>query len=68
VIGKIKGLRETFGFIKTDEGPSYFFHFDDQDDDFELREGDAVTFDAVDPVPAKGPRAAHVALMHEVQP
>lgn len=60
--GRIRTLHSTFGFITPDAGQDLFFHDSDLVDDFDLREGDRVTFDVVDPQPEKGPRAAHVAL------
>jgi cold shock CspA family protein len=61
--GKIKALRDGYGFITADDGTEYFFHrtdliaptrFDD------LNEGDAVEFEPVVPAPAKGKRASDV--------
>jgi cold shock CspA family protein len=67
VIGRIKARRNTFGFIKADDGRDFFFHDDDLTDDFDIREGDVVTFDAVDPQPALGPRACAIALREAQQ-
>jgi len=60
--GFVKTKQPTFGFIQSGDGRRYFFHENDQVDDFELLPGDRVTFDVVDPQPEKGPRAMHVAL------
>jgi cold shock CspA family protein len=58
VTGTVKMLSTTFGFIRGEDAVDYFFHAGDEvDDDVELRVGDRVSFEAVEPAPAKGPRA-----------
>jgi cold shock CspA family protein len=62
--GKVKAVsaRADYGFIRS-SGTDFFFHRSDCDSAFhELTEGTAVTFEAVEPSPARGPRATHVAL------
>ncbi len=61
--GKVKALRQTYGFIAADDGSDLFFHFDDLTDEFEVRVGDEVSFTADDPPPAKGPRARAVTFV-----
>lgn len=61
VRGTVKSLQPTFGFIKAEDGAELFFHNSDLvADDVELAVGDVVTFEVVEPQPAKGPRAAQV--------
>jgi cold shock CspA family protein len=62
VIGTIKALRANYGFIRADDGAEYFFHDEDLvgAKDIELAVGDRVSFEVVDPAPAKGPRARDV--------
>ncbi len=63
--GKIKTLKERFGFIKGTDGKEYFFHQTDLDD-IEWREliedRTEVEFEVV-AVPNKGPRAKSVRLI-----
>lgn len=63
--GRIKDLRERFGFIRDDEtGLDFFVHCSDVVGPLEwpqLVVGDAVQFEAVDPTPARGRRAQQVA-------
>lgn len=63
--GTIKHLRQTFGFIKADDGRDFFFHDSDVlgASDIELGVGDRVSFEVVDPAPIKGPRARGVAWL-----
>ncbi len=65
MIGTIKTLRESYGFIRTDDGSEYFFHDSDLvgEGDIELAVGDRVTFEVVEPAPEKGPRAASVSFL-----
>ena len=52
-----------FGFLTAPTGVDYFFHRADLADGtefYELSEGDAVTFEPVEPRPAKGHRAGQV--------
>ena len=65
MIGTIKSLQPTYGFIKAEDGSEFFFHDSDLvgGGDIELAVGDHVTFEAVEPTPAKGPRAAGVSLL-----
>ena len=67
MIGRIKALRESFGFLASENGPDFYFRNADLIDDFGLKVGDRVTFDAVDPAPAKGPQACQVALLEAQQ-
>ena len=61
--GKVKEIRDAYGFIAGDDGKDYFMHRSDlvtptRFDD--LNEGDRVEFEVVVPAPAKGPRASNV--------
>jgi cold shock CspA family protein len=69
VIGTIKTLlaNRGYGFIHGEDGLEYFFHEDDQVDDFELKAGDRVSFERVEPAPLKGLRAREVALQQATQ-
>ena len=61
--GTIKALRATFGFITDEASVDYFFHRTDVAGALpfeELKEGDKVTFERVDPAPPQGDRAADV--------
>jgi cold shock CspA family protein len=59
--GTVKSLLETFGFIKAEDGREFFFHDEDLvADDVELKVGDRVSFEVVEPQPARGPRARDV--------
>ena len=60
--GRVKTLTKSFGFIKAEDGRSYFFHDSDLVDEFALSVGDSVTFEPVEPQPEKGPRARQVAF------
>jgi len=63
--GYVKTRRDRYGFVRADGasgGHEYFFHEDDQADDFDLVPGDRVRFEVVDPQPARGPRAKNVQL------
>ncbi len=72
--GVIKRLTSDrgFGFITGDDGHDYFFHRSDLADGANgfaaLEEDQAVNFDAVIPVPEKGPRAAKVRLVEAATP
>lgn len=63
--GTIKALYATFGFIAGDDGTDWFFHQSDEADagNVELVVDDRVSFEPVDPAPAKGPRARDVTLL-----
>lgn len=66
--GKIKALRGGYGFITPDEGDKdVFFHASSLDGaTFDsLKEGQAVTFDAVQG--EKGPKAEHVKIAQASQ-
>ena len=62
MIGSIKAKRDSFGFIAAEDGLDYYFSTRDLVDHFDLKIGDAVRFEVVEPQPERGPRAAHVAL------
>ena len=52
-----------FGFLTDPTGDSYFFHLDDCESVeafYALAEGDAVSFEPVEPTPLKGKRAVKV--------
>jgi len=61
--GRIKALRQTYGFVTADDGTDFFFGLGDLTDPFDVKEGDAVSFTAEDPPPAKGPRARAVTFV-----
>ena len=65
--GHIKALFQTHGFITADDGRDYFFRFDDSAlvDAFDVKVGDAVSFEADVPPPARGPRARAVTFVAE---
>ncbi len=63
MIGNIKSLQPTFGFIHVEDGRDFFFHDSDLLGDVELALGDRVTFEIVEPQPPKGPRARDVAFL-----
>jgi cold shock CspA family protein len=67
VTGAIKALTATYGFVRDDAlGRDLFFHRDDvvgAVDFDQLTIGDNVTFEAVEPAPAKGPRARAVSFV-----
>ena len=70
--GRIKTLRETFGFIYAEGAGDHFFHRGDVSEasayDFDqLEEGDTVSFVPVEPRPEKGPRAQQVAWQEAEQ-
>jgi cold shock CspA family protein len=65
--GRIKTLRETFGFITAADGREFFFHDSDLVEDFDLSVGDSVTFEPVEPAPVKGPRAQQVVFVEAVK-
>jgi cold shock CspA family protein len=60
--GKVTALRNSYGFIRDEEGASYFFHLADLVDAFDVKVGDEVTFEPEVPAPAKGPRARGVSF------
>lgn len=62
MIGSLKVMRDSFGFIAGEDGQDYYFSRRDLVDDFDLKPGDAVRFEVVSPAPERGPRAARVAL------
>jgi len=62
VIGSVKALRDSYGFVAGEDGRDYYFADRDLVDDFDLKIGDAVRFEVVEPQPERGPRAVHVAL------
>jgi cold shock CspA family protein len=65
VTGRISGLGRTYGFIRAADDTQYFFHDSDVvgERDIELKVGDRVTFEVVEPMPAKGPRACNVSFL-----
>jgi len=60
--GRVKSRFDAFGFIRADDGTDLFFHNADVVGGIDVETGDRVVFDIVAPQPAKGPRAALVAL------
>ncbi len=61
--GTVIALKDSYGFIRGEDGESVFFHRDDLVDDFDVRPGDQVTFTPEVPAPAQGPRARGVAFI-----
>jgi cold shock CspA family protein len=62
--GTIKSLLASFGFIQAEDGREFFFHDEDLvADDVELKVGDRVSFEVVEPQPVKGPRARAVVFV-----
>lgn len=64
--GRIKRLGQmTYGFIQGEDAAVYFFHDSDLvgEQDIELAVGDRVSFEVVEPQPAKGPRARDVSKL-----
>ena len=60
--GKVKTLKEKFGFIRSDSGAKYFFHGGALDKMSglkleDLQPGDRVEFDPAEHDGGKGPRA-----------
>lgn len=65
--GRVKALFQTYGFITADDGRDFFYHFDDVTDAFDVKVGDAVTFEVVEPQPTRGPRARGVTFVAGAQ-
>jgi cold shock CspA family protein len=61
--GTIKALRQTFGFIAAEDGRDFFFNLNDLTDAFDVKVGDAVSFEAEVPQPEKGPRARGISFV-----
>ena len=67
--GTVRSVFATFGFINTSQArrneDGYFFAAPDAEGFDDLQDGDPVSFEVVEPEPAKGPRAADVRRGYE---
>ena len=61
--GRVTAYRGAFGFIRDALGTDFYFHRDDLIDGFDVKVGDAVSFQPEIPAPAKGPRARRITFI-----